>query len=144
MMTEEQIIARLQAARLDRPRPQAPPPKPKPAQVKADERFAQPKPREAVAAQAALSTKALAEQMRQDRQETGDDRRRQREREEMARWHNEGQNPRVAYQRKLDEWWQYKLDVEAEIRAMRESGEIPECGVYDPMRRFEREVEEGL
>jgi len=57
-------------------RPKAPPPKPAPppAYVVAQERWAQPKPREAIAAQAAVSTKALAEQMRQDRQETGDDR----------------------------------------------------------------------
>lgn len=57
-------------------RPKAPPPKPAPppANVVAQERWAQPKPREAIAAQAAVSTKALAEQMRQDRQETGDDR----------------------------------------------------------------------
>jgi hypothetical protein len=81
--------------------------------------------------------------MRQDRQETQEDRRREREREEMARWHAEGQDRRVAYQRQLDAWWQAKLDIEEEIRAMRASGEIPECGVYDPVARFEREVKEG-
>jgi hypothetical protein len=140
MMTEEQMMARLLAARLDKPPPPKPVPKPKPAQVKADERFAQPKPREAVAAQAAVSTKALAEQMRQDRQGTAEDRRRQREREEMAQWRAEGEDARTRYQRELDRWCQYKLDVEAEIEARRESGEIPERGIYDPMKRFESEM----
>src|SRR5215471_5159415 len=140
MMTEEQMMARLLAARLDKPPPPKPVPKP---EVKSQERWTAPKPRVAVAAPAASGTKALAEQMKQDRQVTSEDKRRQREREEIARWAAEGQDPRAAYQRELDRWWEHKLAVEAEIRAMRESGEIPERGVYDPMKRFEREMKEG-
>jgi len=138
MMTEEQIIARLQAVRLDRPRQPPPPPKP---EAKAQERWAQPKPREAVAQHAAAGTKALAELMKQDRQQDSRDRRREQEAKEYAQWIAEGQNPRTAYQRQLDAWWQAKLDVEAEIRALH--GEVPECGFYSPIARFEREVEEG-
>src|SRR5262249_35785847 len=49
----------------------------------------------------------------------------------------------AAYQRYLDQWWQSKLDVEAEIRALHAAGEIPERGVYSPIARFEREMKEG-
>jgi hypothetical protein len=112
MMTEEQIIARLQAARLDRPRPQAPPPKPKSAQVKADERFAQPKPREAVAQQAAASAEAFAKVVQED---TSEARRRRQEQKEMAQWIAEGQDPRVRYQRELDKFTEASRAIEAAL-----------------------------
>jgi hypothetical protein len=129
MMTEEQIVARLLAGRLDKP--PAPKPPPKPA-VKAQERWAQ-KPPEAVAAQAAAGTKALAEQLRHDAEE----RRSRQYMRELAEYNAK----RDAYQRQLDQWWQAKLDVEAEIRALHD--EIPERGTYSPIARFERELKEG-
>ena len=94
MMTEEQIIARLQAARLDRPRPQAPPPKP---EVKAQERWAK-QPTEAVIQQATLGNDALARRMEQERKEL-----------------TQAENVRERYQRELDRWWQSKLDAEASL-----------------------------
>ena len=132
MKTEEQIVARLLAGRLDKPPAPKPPPKP---ETKAQEHWAQPKPREAVAAHAAVSTEALAEQIKRDRRETAEDRRNRQYAKEMAEW-----SARDRYQRELDRWWQAKLDIEAEVRAMRESGEVPERGIYDPMTRFEGEM----
>jgi hypothetical protein len=44
--------------------------------------------------------------------------------------------PRARYQAQLDRWWQAKLD--ARDRARR--SETPERGEYDPMRRFEAEM----
>ena len=64
-MTEEQIIARLQAARLDRPRQPAPPLKP---EVKAQERWMK-QPTEAVIQSATLGNDALARRMEQERKE---------------------------------------------------------------------------
>ena len=96
MMTEEQIIARLQAARLDRPRQPAPPPKP---EVKAQARFDERKqPTEAVIQRATLGNDALARRMEQ-------------ERKELVR----GEAVRQRYQRELDRWWQSKLDAEAAL-----------------------------
>ena len=135
MKTEEQIVARLLAGRLDKPPAPKPPPKP---EVKAQERWAQ-RPPEAVAQQAAAGTKALAEQLRREREETAEDRRNRQYTKELAEYN--AADPRIAYQRELDQWWQAKLNVEAEIRALH--GEIPECGIYDPMTRFERELKEG-
>jgi hypothetical protein len=112
MMTEEQIIARLQAARLDR-RPQpAPPPKPKPAQVKADERFAQPKPHEAIAQQAALSAEAFAKVVQEDTYEA---RRSKQMQKEYAEWAREGQDARVRYQRELDRFMEASRAIDAAL-----------------------------
>jgi hypothetical protein len=44
--------------------------------------------------------------------------------------------PRARYQAQLDRWWQAKLDARARARR----SEIPERGDYDPMRRFEAEM----
>lgn len=140
MFTKEEKD-RMRKELLESFRPQPPPPKPTPEE-KWQERCAAPKPREAIAAQAAASTEALAEQMRQDReQDTTEARRRRQEAKELAQYYAEGQDPRIAYQRRLDQWWEAKLDVEAELHALR--GEIPKRGVYDPMARFEREMKEG-
>ena len=94
MMTEEQIIARLQAARLDRPRQPAPPPKP---EVKAQERWTK-QPTEAVIQSATLGNDALARRMEQERKELA-----------------QGEDVRQRYQRELDRWWQSKLDAEASL-----------------------------
>jgi hypothetical protein len=101
MMTEEQIIARLQAARLDRPPPPKPPPKPA---EQAQERWAAPKPREAIAAQAAASTKALAEVV------TAEDRRARQMAKEIAEWQAQDR-----YQQELNRWWQAKQEIEAAL-----------------------------
>ena len=101
MMTEEQIIARLQAVRLDRPRQPPPPPKP---EAKAQERWTAPKPREAIAAQAAASTEALAEVVTQE------DRRSQQMAKEIAEWQAQDR-----YERELNRWWQAKLEIEAAL-----------------------------
>ena len=96
MMTEEQIVARLLAGRLDKPPAPRPPPKPA---VQAQERWTQPKPREAVAAQAAVSAEALAKVVQEDTQEA---RRRRQEAKELTEFND----PRHAYQRQLDRFWQ--------------------------------------
>jgi len=90
MMTEEQIVARLLAGRLDRPPAPKPPPKP---EAKAQEHWAAPKPREAVAAQAAASTEALAEVV------TAEDRRSRQMAKEIAEW-----NAQDRYERELNRW----------------------------------------
>jgi hypothetical protein len=129
MMTEEQIIARLQAARLDRPRPAPPPPpKPKPAQVRADERFAQPKPHEAIAQQAALSAEAFAQVVQQD---TSEARRRKQEVKEMAQWVAEGQDPRARYQRELDRFTEASRAIEAAL----EDDHVYVGGFWEPRYR---------
>ena len=108
MMTEEQIIARLQAARLDKPRQPQPPPKP---EVKAEERWAN-RPREAVAQQAAASAEAFAKVVQED---TSEARRRRQEQKEMAQWIAEGQDPRVRYQRELDRFTEASRAIEAAL-----------------------------
>jgi hypothetical protein len=126
MMTEEQIIARLQAVRLDRPRQPAPP---KPLAVQAQERFAEAnKPTVAVIDAATTHNTALARRM-------------EGERKELAKWIKDGEDPRVRYQRELDRWQQSILDAQERVRALH--GEIPERGIYSPIARWEREVEEG-
>jgi hypothetical protein len=93
MMTEEQIIARLEAVRLDRPRQPAPP---KPAAVKAKERFAEAnQPTEAVIDAATAGNAALARRIEAERVNA--------------------ENVRIRYQRELDRWWQAKLDAEAAL-----------------------------
>jgi hypothetical protein len=100
MMTEEQMMARLLAARLDKPPPPKPVPKP---EVKARERWTAPKPPEAVAAQAAVSAEAFAKVVQEDSYEA---RRRQQEVKEMAEWNAGWQDPRARYQRELDTFWE--------------------------------------
>jgi hypothetical protein len=64
MMTEEQIVARLLAGRLDKP----PAPKPpKPAQVRADERWAQ-KPVEVVIQDEANANEAVIKRLRAEQE----------------------------------------------------------------------------
>ena len=101
MMTEEQIVARLLAGRLDKPPQPAPPPKP---EAKAQDRWTAPKPPEAIAAQAAVSTEALAEVVTQE------DRRSQQMAKEIAEW-----NAQDRYVRELNRWWQAKQEIEAAI-----------------------------
>jgi hypothetical protein len=116
MMTEEQIIARLQAVRLDRPRQPAPP---KPAAVKAEERFAEAnQPTVAIIDAATAGNTALA-------------RRVQAERKELGQWVAEGQDPRMRYQRELDRWWQSKLDAEAAL----DDGYVEIGGFREPRYR---------
>jgi hypothetical protein len=45
-------------------------------------------------------------------------------------------DPRVKGQQALDFWWKQKLAA----RARAQRSEIPERGEYDPMRRFEAEM----
>ena len=93
MMTEEQIIARLQAVRLDRPRQ---PPPPKLAAVKAEERFAEAnQPTVAVIDAATAGNDALARRMQQEAAQA--------------------EKVRMRYQSELDRWWQSKLDAEAAL-----------------------------
>ena len=75
-------------------RPQPPPPKPTP-EAKWQERCNAPKPREAIAQQAATSAEAFAKVVVEDTQEA---RRRRQEAKELAEWND----PRHAYQRELD------------------------------------------
>jgi hypothetical protein len=117
MMTEEQIVARLLAGRLDKPPQPAPPPKP---EAKAQERWAQPKPCEAIAAQAAASTEALAEVVTQE------DRSSRQMAKEIAEW-----NAQDRYQRELNRWWQAKKDIEAAL----EPDYVEVCGFLEPRYR---------
>jgi hypothetical protein len=86
MMTEEQIIARLLAVRLDKPpAPKALPP-PTSAEVRAEERWREDnKPTEAVINDATAHTDALARRLRSEA---------------------EAEVVRARYQRELDQWWQ--------------------------------------
>jgi hypothetical protein len=108
MMTEEQIVARLLAGRLDKPPAPKPPPKP---EAKAQERWAQPKPREAIAQQAAVSAEAFAKVVQEDTQEA---RRRRQEAKELAEWND----PRHAYQRELDRFMEASRAIEADEYVM--------------------------
>jgi hypothetical protein len=94
MMTEEQIIARLLAVRLDRPPALPAPPPPKPAEVRAEERWREDnKPTKAVISDATAHTDALARRLRQEREEA------------------EAEIVRARYQRELDLWWQSVRNV---------------------------------
>jgi hypothetical protein len=92
MMTEEQIIARLLAVRLDKPpTPKAVPP-PKPAEVLAEERWREDhKSTPQVINEFADKTDALTRRLRQE------------------------DDARARYQREIDRAWQRKLDLEAEL-----------------------------
>jgi hypothetical protein len=136
MMTEDQIVAGLLAGRLDKP--PAPEP-PKAPAAKPQERWDRnAKPTEAVIQEATAHNQALAERMER---ETMEERRRQQEKKEMAEWYAQGNDPRVRYQRELDRWQQSVIDAQERVHALR--GEIPECGAYSPIARFEREVKEA-
>ena len=104
MMTEEQIVARLLAGRLDKPPAPKPPPKP---EEKAQERFFAPKPHEAIAQQAAVSAEAFAKVVQEDSYEA---RRRRQEAKEIAEFND----PRNAYQRELDRFMEASRVIETE------------------------------
>jgi hypothetical protein len=107
MMTEEQIVARLLAGRLDKPPQPAPPPKPA---VKAKERWAE-KPTEVAILDAAAHNRDVAERLRRER--------------EFA----DAEVRRARYQAVLDAHWQSMLDARAEIEAYRYIG-----GFREPVR----------
>ena len=54
----------------------------------------------------------------------------------LAAEHAELDNPVIKGQMALDRWWEQKLLR----RALAQRSEIPERGEYDPMRRFEAEI----
>ena len=85
-------------------RPQPPPPKPAP-EAKWQERCNAPKPREAIAQQAATSAEAFAKVVVEDTQEA---RRRRQEAKELAEWND----PRHAYQRELDRFMEANRVIE--------------------------------
>jgi hypothetical protein len=93
MMTEDQIVARLLAARLDKP----PTPKPKPAaSAQSEERWTEKD--DVTVQQLVVSTEAGAKMAQKWRQE--------RQAKELA----ERNDPRARYQAELDRWWQAKRD----------------------------------
>jgi hypothetical protein len=83
-----------------------PPPKPTP-EAKWQERCAAPKPREAIAQQAADSAEAFAKVVVEDTQEA---RRRRQEAKELAEWND----PRARYQRELDRFMEASRVIEDE------------------------------
>ena len=95
MMTEEQMVARLLAGRLDRPPAPKPPPKP---EVKANEVWDKDR-RQTIAKNAATSAEAFAQIVQEDTQQA---RRRKQEAKELAEFND----PRHAYQRQLDRFWE--------------------------------------
>jgi hypothetical protein len=123
--TYEEILADLMA---DKPKPK-PPPAVTPA-GKARERFSgENQPTEAVFDAATRGNDAAIERL----EETMEDRRRKQMAKEYAEhnaqgpaWHS------LAH-------WRQSLD-RAQERLRELDGEIPEKGVYDPIRRFEREM----
>jgi hypothetical protein len=108
MMTEEQIVARLLAGRLDKPPAPKPPPKP---EVKANEVWDKDR-RQTIARNAATSAEAFAKVVQEDTYEA---RRRRQQAKEMAEWSSGYDDPRTRYQRELDRFWQAKKDIEAAI-----------------------------
>src|SRR6516162_6180026 len=103
-------------------RPKAPPPKP-PAKVVAQQRWAE-KPTEVVIRDAAVHNEAVAERLRQEREQ------------QIA------EARRAEYQAQLDRHWQSMLDAQREQREFRMVGglwEGPNPGDYSPIARFERE-----
>lgn len=58
----------------------------------------------------------------------------------LAEEYAELDDPVIKGQLALDHWWQAKLDARARARRT----VIPERGIYDPMKRFEEEVADGL
>jgi hypothetical protein len=103
-MTEEQIVARLLAGRLDKPPAPKPPPKP---EVKANEVWDKDR-RQTIAKNAATSAEAFAQIVQEDTQEA---RRRRQEAKELAEWND----PRHAYQRQLDRFWEANRVIEGAL-----------------------------
>jgi hypothetical protein len=56
---------------------------------------------------------------------------------QLAAEYAEINTPRARAQAELDRWWQAKLDARARARR----SEVPEVGEYDPMKRFEAEMD---
>jgi hypothetical protein len=103
MMTEEQIVARLLAGRLDKPPAPKPPPKPG---VKAQEVWDKDR-RQTIAKTAATSAEAFAKVVQEDTYEA---RRRRQEARELAEWND----PRAHYQRELDRFMEAGRVIESE------------------------------
>jgi hypothetical protein len=103
MMTEEQIVARLLAGRLDKPPASKPPPKP---EVKFEERCDKDR-RQTIAKNAATSAEAFAQIVQEDSYEA---RRRRQEAKEVAEWND----PRARYQRELDRFMEASRVIESE------------------------------
>jgi hypothetical protein len=126
MMTEEQIVARLLAGRLDKPPAPKPPPKP---EAKAQEHWDKDR-RQTIAKNAATSAEAFAKVVREDTYEA----RRQRQ---MAKELAEFNDPRAAYQRELDRFMEASRVIEddyVEIAGFRERRYKTSChrGKGDP------------
>src|SRR5262245_10442793 len=137
MMTEEYMMKRLLAARLDKP----PAPKPpKPPQVKADERFVEDnKPTVQIINEATSHNQAFARRMER---ETAEDRRNRQHVKELAQWNAQLQDPHARYQHELDKWWESKKLAEEKARLFAGLNENPRTGSYSPIARFEREMED--
>jgi hypothetical protein len=58
----------------------------------------------------------------------------------LAQEYAELDDPIVKGQLQLDAWWERQLERRARARRT----EIPECGIYDPMKLFEEEVRDDL
>jgi hypothetical protein len=122
--TVEDVLADFEA---DRPKP--PPPKSTPT-VKAEERFAASnQPTEAIFDAAARGNDAATERL----EETMESRRQKRIAKELADYNAEGSG-----WHSLERWRQSVERAQERLRSL--DGEIPERGVYDPIRRFEREM----
>src|SRR6516164_2241960 len=99
MLTSEEIINIFMAIE---PKPKPAPPPPKPAVVKAEERWE--KPTEAMIRDAAVHNEAVAERLRQEREQ------------QIA------EAQRANYQAQLDRHWQSMLDAQREQREFRMVG----------------------
>jgi len=108
MMTEEQIVARLLAGRLDQPPAPKPPPKP---EVKANEVWDKDR-RQTIARNAATSAEAFAHVVQEDGYEA---RRRRQEAKEAAEWSAGYDDPRTRYQRELDRFWEAQRRIEEAV-----------------------------
>jgi hypothetical protein len=120
MMTEEQIVARLLAGRLDKPPAPKPPPKP---EAKATEVWDKDR-RQTIAKNAATSAEAFAQIVQEDSREA---RRRKQEAKELAEW----SDPRARYQRELNRFWEAKQMIEASL----DDGYVEIAGFREPRYR---------
>jgi len=103
MMTEEQIVARLLAGRLDKPPAPKPPPKP---EVKFEERCDKER-RQTIAKSAATSAEAFAQIVQEDSYAA----RRRQEAKELAEFND----PRARYERELNRFWEAKRLIEEAV-----------------------------